>query len=204
MRLIAVRHGETEWNAKGKYQGQIDLPLSDGGRKEAKRVAERLKNEKIDAFYASSLTRAIETASIIAEPHGLPVNIIPDLQEMDFGEWEGLTAEEIKKNYGEESYKTWLVDPEAINIPGGEKIKDFALRVKRGLEQVLKAHAQDTVVVVTHGGALMVMGCFLQGQELSCFRRYYHHNAALSVVEIEGDMIHFELINDREHLQTDV
>ena len=96
MRLILVRHGSTAWNEEGKYQGTIDIPLSDRGRQEAEMVAERLRDEKIDAVYSSNLRRARETAEIIARPHGLPVQVIEELGEMNFGDWEGMTAQEIK------------------------------------------------------------------------------------------------------------
>lgn len=201
MRLILVRHGSTIWNAEGKYQGKFDVPLSDRGRQEAQMVAERLRDENITAVYSSDLIRARETAEIIARLHGLAVNVIPELGEINFGDWEGLTAKEIQEKFGEEAYRTWMEDPVNASIAGGERITEFAQRVVRGFNQVIQAHPDDTVVLATHGGALMVLGCHLHGEDLSCFRKYYHHNAAISVVEVEGDIFRFEHLNCQGHLQ---
>ena len=201
MRLILVRHGSTAWNEEGKYQGTVDVPLSDKGRQEAEMVAERLRHEKIDAVYSSNLRRARETAEIIARPHGLPVQVVDELGEINFGDWEGLTAQEIKDKFGEEAYRTWLEDPVNADISGGDRITDFAERVIRGFDRIIQAHQDDTVVVATHGGALMVLGCHLHGDDLSCFRKYYHHNAAISVVELEGDVLQIKQLNYRDHLR---
>lgn len=201
MRLILVRHGTTIWNSEGKYQGEIDVPLSDRGRQEVKRVAERLQDEDIKAVYSSHLIRARETAEIIARPHGLPVKVIREIGEINFGEWEGLTAQEIKEKFGEETYRIWLEDPANADISGGGRLLEFAERVVRGFNQVVQAHQEDTVVMATHGGALMVLGCHLHGEDLTCFRKYYHQNAAISVVEVEGDVFRFQHLNCQEHLQ---
>ena len=122
MRIILIRHGSTIWNEEGKYQGTIDVPLSDRGRQEAEMVAERLREEKIKAIYSSNLGRARETAEIIARPHGLPVQVIDELGEINFGDWEGLTAQEIKDKFGEQAYRTWLEDPVNADISGGDRI----------------------------------------------------------------------------------
>lgn len=201
MRLILVRHGSTIWNAEGKYQGIIDVPLSDKGRQEVQMVAERLRNEDIKAVYSSYLIRARETAEIIASPHGLPVKVIREFGEINFGDWEGLTAQEIKDKFGEDAYRLWMEDPVMADISGGDRIAEFAERVVQGFNQVSQAHQEDTVVVATHGGALMVLGCHLQGEDLSCYRKYYHQNAAISVVELEGDVFQFKHLNCQEHLQ---
>ena len=125
MRLILVRHGTTIWNEEGKYQGVIDVPLSDKGRQEAKRVANRLQNEDIKAVYSSHLVRARETAEIIARPHGLPVKVIREIGEINFGDWEGLTSQEIIKQFGEDAYRLWLEDPGKVEISGGDRLSDF-------------------------------------------------------------------------------
>ncbi|MGE5404514.1 MAG: histidine phosphatase family protein [Candidatus Saccharibacteria bacterium] len=201
MKLILVRHAESVWNEQGKYQGSADIPLSERGKREAVALAERLKNMKIDAAYSSNLSRAYDTAQIIAEPHGLDVKPVPELAEMNFGEWEGLTYIEIKERFGEESFQTWLHDPERVDIPGGEKFGDFADRIEQAMTQIAAAHRDDeTILIVAHGAALMVYGCRLNKENLNCYRRYVHRNAAYSIVEFKGDTIVFEVINDFTHL----
>ncbi|MGE5396395.1 MAG: histidine phosphatase family protein, partial [Chitinophagales bacterium] len=170
-------------------------------RWEARMVSDRLKDEKIDAIYASALIRARETAEIIARPHGLPVKEVPDLNEMNFGEWEGLSADEIVATFGEEGYRTWQQSPGEAVIPNGENYAEFADRIEKGIKSIVEAHQNETVLIVTHGGAIMALGCRLNGEELSCFRRYYCNNAAISIIELEGDACHFELLNACDHLQ---
>ncbi len=200
MRIILVRHGTTAWNEQGKYQGVIDEHLSDKGRQEAERAAERLQSENIKAVYASYLSRARETAEIIARPHGLEVVVIPEVGEIDFGHWEGLTARQIIDKFGEDTYRVWMEDPENAVIAGGERMTDFSDRVYGGFTRVVEAHPEDTVVMVTHGGALMALCCRLENQDLSCYRRYIHQNAAISVVELEGTSIKLKELNSKEHL----
>lgn len=202
MRLILVRHAESVWNKEGRYQGLTDIPLSDRGRAEARALAERLRGEKIDAAYASHLSRALETARIIAQPHGLEVTVEPGLAEMDFGEWEGLTSAEIIERFGEEAFKTWFHDPEQAVIPGGENFSEFADRIENAMNGIVARHRDnETLLIVTHGAALMVYGCRLGREELRCYRRYVHRNAALSIVEFAGKTIRFEVINDFRHLE---
>src|SRR5215467_14607337 len=92
--LLLVRHGETDWNADGRLQGQTDRPLSDFGRRQARQLAEELDGEQFEAIYSSDLARARETAEIVSERRGLAVRLDPDLREKDWGNWEGLTAVE--------------------------------------------------------------------------------------------------------------
>ncbi|MGE5423249.1 MAG: histidine phosphatase family protein [Ignavibacteriales bacterium] len=201
MRLILVRHGETIWNAEGKYQGILDIQLSDKGRREAEMAARWLENEHIDAIYSSYLSRAQETAEIIARPHNLPVQVYEDLGEINFGDWEGLTAAEIKEAFGVETYRLWEEEPEQAIISGGDRMVEFAERVNRGIDNLVEAHPDQTVVAVTHGGLLMVLGCRIGGESLSCFRKYYHNNAAISIVETEGDTLRFKVLNSQKHLE---
>ncbi|MGE5417076.1 MAG: histidine phosphatase family protein [Acidobacteriota bacterium] len=201
MRLILVRHAESVWNEQGKYQGSADIPLSERGKREAGALAERLKSEKIDAAYSSNLSRAYDTARIISESHGLNVQAVPELAEMNFGEWEGLTYLEIKERFGEESFQTWMHDPERVDIPGGEKFADFADRIELAMAWIVALHSDnETILIVAHGASLMVYGCRLNKEALSCYRRYVHRNAAFSIVEFRGDSIVFEVINDFTHL----
>lgn len=201
MKLILVRHAESIWNEQGKYQGSADIPLSERGKREAKALAERLKDEKLDAAYSSHLSRAYDTATIVAEPHGIKVQPVPELAEMNFGEWEGLTYQEIKERFGVDAFETWMHDPEHVDIPGGEQFGDFADRIEEAMGRIVAAHSDDeTILIVAHGAALMVYGCRLSKEELCCYRRYVHRNAAFSIVEFNGDSIIFDVINDFSHL----
>jgi broad specificity phosphatase PhoE len=136
--LLLVRHGETDWNADGRLQGQTDRPLSDFGRDQARRLAEELESEEIEAIYASDLSRAQETAEIVGERLGLPIVLDPDLREKDWGTWEGLSA----------------VERDRVDFVG-ESTEAHQKRVLRALRRISERHAgAGRVLVVTHGGSM--------------------------------------------------
>ena len=136
--LLLVRHGETDWNADGRLQGQTDRPLSDFGRRQARQLAEELEGEEFAAIYSSDLARAHETAQIIGEHLGLAVALDPDLREKDWGTWEGLTA----------------VERDRVEFVG-EATEAHQVRMLRALRRISERHP-DTgrVLVVTHGGSM--------------------------------------------------
>jgi broad specificity phosphatase PhoE len=136
--LLLVRHGETDWNADGRLQGQTDRPLSDFGRRQARQLADDLANEELAAVYSSDLSRARETAEIVAERLGLPVVLDPDLREKDWGTWEGLTA----------------VERDRVEFVG-ESTEAHQERILRALRRIAGRHPGDrSVLVVTHGGSM--------------------------------------------------
>ena len=135
--LLLVRHGETDWNAEGKLQGHTDRPLNDYGRRQAEALADRLAGEDIDAVYASDLSRARETAEILAAKHGLTVVVDPDLREKNWGNWEGLTSDERLHVEFE-----------------GETSEAHRDRMLTAVERIVERHPEGRIVVVTHGGSL--------------------------------------------------
>jgi broad specificity phosphatase PhoE len=135
--LLLVRHGETDWNAEGRLQGHTDRPLNDFGRRQAAALAERLAGDGITAVYASDLSRAQETAEILAARLELPVVLDPDLRERDWGNWEGLT--------GTERDRVELV---------GEPVDVHSERVLGAVRRIAETHPGERIVVVTHGGSL--------------------------------------------------
>jgi broad specificity phosphatase PhoE len=137
-RLLLVRHGETDWNAEGRLQGQTDRPLSELGRRQARRLAEDLPREQLEAIYSSDLARARETAEIVGERVGLPVELDPNLREKDWGTWEGLTAAERDR-------------VEFV----GESTEAHQERMLGALRRISDRHpGEKTVLVVTHGGSM--------------------------------------------------
>jgi len=136
--LLLVRHGETDWNAEGRLQGQTDRPLSDFGRQQARELAVELEGEELEAIYSSDLARARDTAEIVGERLGLPVRLDPDLREKDWGTWEGLTAAERDR-------------VEFV----GESTRDHQERTLRALKRISERHpGGGHVLVVTHGGSM--------------------------------------------------
>jgi alpha-ribazole phosphatase len=155
VRLIWVRHGETEGNRQGRYVGHWDDPLNERGRQQARMVAERLSRERVSAIYTSDLCRAKETASIIAAHHpSVPLTITPLLRECGFGEWEGRTYDEIAANE-EMHLRCWYDDPWCVSPPGGECLQEMEQRISRWLEAVAVYYGSgDTLVAVAHAGPI--------------------------------------------------
>jgi probable phosphoglycerate mutase len=136
--LLLVRHGETDWNAEGRLQGQTDRPLSEFGRAQARRLAVELETEGLAAIYSSDLSRARETAEIVGERLGLPVFLDPDLREKDWGTWEGLTS----------------VERDRVELVG-ESTTAHQERTLRALRRISELHPGDErILVVTHGGSM--------------------------------------------------
>lgn len=151
--LLLVRHGETDWNFVGRWQGNSDTPLNDAGREQARALADTL--ERVDAIYSSDLARARETAEILAERLGLPVHLDVRLRERGFGSWEGLTSAEIEERFPD-SYRRWR----AGHGPGtddAEPFDAFADRIRSLVEEVLREHPDETVLIVAHGGSIRVV-----------------------------------------------
>lgn len=136
--LLLVRHGETDWNAEGRLQGHTDRPLSDYGRRQARRLAEELEGEELEAIYSSDLARAHETAEIVGERLGLPISLEPALREKDWGSWEGLDA----------------VERDRVEFVG-ESTEAHQERMLRALLRIAELHpGNGGVLVVTHGGSM--------------------------------------------------
>ena len=135
--LLLVRHGETDWNADGRLQGQTDRPLSDFGRRQARELADALLDEQLAAIYTSDLARARETAEIVGERLGLAVALDDDLREKDWGTWEGLTA----------------VERDRVEFVG-ESTEAHSERTLQALRRIAERHPGRRVLVVTHGGSV--------------------------------------------------
>jgi 2,3-bisphosphoglycerate-dependent phosphoglycerate mutase len=135
--LLLVRHGETDWNAEGRLQGHTDRPLNEYGRRQAAALAERLADDGIDAVYSSDLSRARETADIVAGRLGLPVVLEPGLREKNWGSWEGLTP----------------LERDAVEYVG-ESTEAHRERTLRALREIAEQHPGARVLVVTHGGSM--------------------------------------------------
>ena len=155
--LILARHGETDWNRNGIWQGHGDPPLNDLGRRQAAELAERLADVDLDALYASDLRRAYETAEFVARAKGLSITADPSLREMDVGSWSGLTAEEIQERFPEAAYHD------------GESREAFHARAVEALDRIAKAHPGQRVLVVTHGGVVRALERHLYGEPRGLF-----------------------------------
>lgn len=200
-RLILVRHGETEWNKNLRYQGHRDIPLNDTGREQARKVARRLAAEKIDAAYASDLSRALETAQTIAACHKLEVQVIPELRETNFGLWEGLTYKEIDNQFHEVMGK-WIDNPWETRIPEGESLYEVAERCQIGISKILKDNPHKNVLVVAHGGIIRIAVATVLGMAMNDYWKFRQDNASLNIIDFyDNGRAILSLLNDTCHLK---
>lgn len=158
-RILLARHGETDWNRVGRWQGHADPPLNETGRLQAVELAETLAGDGVVAVYSSDLSRASETARAIGERLGVEVVEDPALREIDVGSWSGLTREEVQTRFPE-GFARWL-DGEIGH--DGETREALTARVVRAIERIAGLHHGGTVVVVTHGGAIRALRRHLHG-----------------------------------------
>ena len=178
LRLLLIRHGETDWNAEGRIQGQSDVPLNPRGHQQAERLAHYLAEEPVTAIYASDLLRASETARYVAQALSMPAAYDQRLREVHFGEWQGMTFEEVLQ-HDPEAAARWSADPIQCRPPGGETLAELAARVADCLEEI-RAHHDGTVLVVTHGGSIRVALCAFLAYPLRQNWRFEVHNTSVS------------------------
>lgn len=202
-RLYIVRHGQTFWNMNNRVQGINDTELTDLGIRQAQLLAERLKDEKIDCIYSSDLTRAYKTAEIIAKKFDLDVSKIPELREIAFGVWEGLTVDEINSLY-QETYKLWRTNPEKAIIEGAESLKEVQSRILRGTYNLIEQNKGKNILLVSHGTSIKVLILGLLGIDLSFYPKIRLDNTCLNIVDIKDDgKTVLVLLNDTCHLRRD-
>jgi broad specificity phosphatase PhoE len=203
MRLILVRHGETDTNKAGLALGRADVELNEHGRWQAQRLTVSLKDEPIAAIYSSPLKRALATAEPIASSHGLAVQVDEGLIEMDIGETEGLTFRQLGERYPH-FLRLWLGGQAANEpMPGGERLLDVQERAWQAIERICQRQEQGTVAVVTHNFVILTLLCRVLGLELADFRRLRHSVAAKSVLEVGRDRVIVMSFNDTCHLEAD-
>jgi probable phosphoglycerate mutase len=152
--ILLVRHGETDWNANRRIQGQTNSSLNERGRAQARALADELAGEPIAAVYSSDLDRARETAEIIAARLDLPVVVDPALRERNFGSWEGRTVDELEERWPG-AWARWRNGNEGQGDV--EDHLELAARVRDAIHRLAAAHPGERILVVAHGGAIRVI-----------------------------------------------
>ena len=190
MRLILVRHGQTEWNQLGRIQGRTDIPLNDTGIMQARAAGEWLSQRSIDAVYSSPMQRAFDTATEIARPHGLPVISLDDIIEIDFGLWEKKTADELKKLYPEYwNDWSWHLDEEMSANMQAESAYTILNRVKRALNSIFEENtAGSTAVVVSHTMPIKLIMANAIGLPLKSLQSIKVGNCGICELDMNTDM----------------
>jgi probable phosphoglycerate mutase len=183
--VYLARHGETEWNRVGRWQGQTDVPLNDDGRQQARALAEKLRATPLSGIVASDLSRARETAEIVAGVLGVPLTATyPELRERCFGLFEGLTRDECAAQHADH-WRRWTEDPRALP-PGAESFEDLSARMIAAVTRIASAVARPDapVLVVGHGAAIRSVLAHARGAPVAPIA-----NAALHRVELHGSRL---------------
>lgn len=202
-RICFIRHGETDWNADKRIQGQTDIPLNATGVQQAMAMAFNAAHHEFHALYSSDLARARDTATMLAERRGLEVKTLPLLRERHFGIFQGLTAAEGLARHPE-AHSLYLARDLDYNFESGESLRAFAARVAAAVDEITRHHPGQTVAAVTHAGVLDILYRQATGRPLHTPRDFTLPNCALNWFRFDqaGDTHgwHLEAWDDHHYL----
>ncbi|WP_373529757.1 histidine phosphatase family protein [Nostoc sp.] len=186
IRLLLVRHGETEWNRQTRFQGQIDVPLNDNGRQQSQKAGEFLQEVAIDFAVSSSMLRPKETAEIILKHHpNVKLELQNDLREISHGLWEGKLEAEIEQEFPGE-LQHWRITPAQVQMPEGENLQQVWERSVAAWQSIVQAASTNqfqTVLVVAHDATNKTLLCHILGLSLENFWNFRQGNGAVSVID---------------------
>lgn len=201
--IYLVRHGETTLTNAKQYVGSTDIPLSEHGRKQAQRLAEKLRQTHFDVCYCSPLGRCQETAQLIVAPHQLALNIVDALREIDYGRWELLTVPEMKA-LTPDIYADWERDPASVQAPGGESGDDVLTRIRPAFDELAAAHPGQRILIVAHRTVNRIWLCHLSGIPVAAYRSAVGQDlTALNILRYDPQAtprFSIVLMNDTSHL----
>ena len=201
-KIIFIRHGQTEWNITGRYQGQSDVPLSELGVEQAKKLAAAFPVQGLTAIYSSNLSRAMTTAQCVADRFGLTVEPRAELREINFGDWEGLTYDEITAKWPE-ALTDFFQRPDRLVIPHGESFPIVQQRALGCIRELCAAHKDETIAVTAHGAILRTLLAHALHMDLRYLWTIRQFNTAVSIVCYHEDgTTSVELVNSTAHLGT--
>jgi alpha-ribazole phosphatase len=202
--LYLIRHGSTEGDGKTRYKGSLDVPLSPAGEKEIEKTAEYVNamleasGRKLSAVYCSDLSRARRSAEILTSAVGSKPIVVPGLRERNFGQWEGMTFEEIEERWPD-AFRAWAKDPLNHSPLDGETTLQVSERVNKALDEILDNHDGEAIAIVAHGGVNRAMLCRFMGVPLENIFRIEQDHGAVSVVEFYDGYPVVKLLNYRGH-----
>lgn len=202
--LYFVRHGQTTWNDIGRFQGSTDIQLNALGIEQAEKTAQAMKDIPLDAIFSSPLERAQVTAKTIAQPHHLTVQVEPRIAEINFGQWEGLTFEEIETRWPGRLHEMY-VHPDTVDIPGSETFGEAEARTMDFLNELIRTNKNKTFLIVSHGAAIRTMICGLLQLPLDRAWNLSQGNANITRIEAleEGRNI-LRTLNSTAHLRNEL
>jgi len=204
-RVFLVRHGATELSAEDRFAGAIDVLLSDAGREQARRLGQRLRKEPISVAFASPMRRTMETARLIVEPHGIGVTPVDGIREIAHGRWEGMTRDEVEREFPEE-YRRYEHDPFSFAPVEGESGLQVTARALPAVLRIVDEHRDGRIVIVSHKATIRLLLSTLLGFDPRKYRdRLDQSPCALNILDFK-DVAHarLTLFNDTSHYSVDV
>ncbi len=197
-RILLIRHGQTDWNSEGRWQGHIDIPLNASGLEQAQALAAHLKDQPITAIYSSDLLRARQTAATIAEALGLIVHDDARLRELNLGSFQGMTNAEISSQYPEQAVQM-REDYLGFPFPKGESRRMMQQRALAAFHEIVAKEPGPEIAIVTHGGTIRVllMALFEQRDDI---RRISLYNTSICTIEMEDERFHLSEAAVTPHL----
>lgn len=200
-RIILVRHGETNWNVEGRYQGQEDTDLSPRGLEQGKRVGEALKDVPIDVYISSPLKRSFMTATFCAQHQAKEVIADSRLTEINHGVWEGQLSTHIEAQFPEEFHQ-WHSQPHLVHMPGpgGESLEDVRKRVRAAFDEYVETYEGKTLLVAAHDAVNKAIICDVMGLDMSHFWQIKQDNTCINVLEYDKGQWRLVMLNYTGHL----
>ena len=199
--IYLVRHGQTAWNKEEIFRGRTDVPLDDIGLKQADLAGEYFKAIEIHAIYSSPLSRAWQTAQKIAQVHLLNVQLLEGIVDISFEHWEGHAHQEIRES-DVEAYRLWRDEPHRLTLPGGESLDDVRTRAMAALEEVIRHHPKNTIVLVSHRVVNKVLLCGILGIDNSHFWQISQDTTAINLIQFKRGKYILSLMNETCHLKS--
>ena len=200
-KIMLVRHGVTEWNSKGKFQGQSNVHLAPDGVHQARLLTAHFPFDIVDAIYSSDLSRAKTTAEVIASRFNSEIISIPEFREMNFGEWEGQSFEALAQLEPVE-FKKFFLQPDMLIIKGGETFAEVQNRAMTALRKIVREHESGDkhIVIVTHGAVIRVILAYILEMPLRKIWTIKQYNTAINILRYDDGAYSVELVNSTYHL----
>lgn len=200
MRIILTRHGHVDWIAPERFRGRAELSLSEQGLYQIEALGRRVaQGWQPDAIYTSPLSRCVQTGEAIARATGAKASVLPALADIDYGEWQGLTHDEVKARWPD-AFRVWQQSPDLADIPGGESLAAVLVRAIGILQQLLQAHQGQTVVLVGHDSINRVLLLQMLGLPLSRYWRLKQNPCCLNEILVDGETFTIQRLNEDHHL----
>jgi len=198
-KLILARHGETVWNVEKVFRGRADVNLDEVGIRQAELLGKYLSSWELEAIYSSPVKRALDTANIVARYQKVAVRIAEGLIDLDFGEWQSLPEQEVKRLYPA-ILNEWHNNPHKAKMPGGESLEDARKRAVAVVDDVLSRH-QGNVLLVSHRVVIKVLICYLLGLDNSHFRNINQDVGGITIFDHADGRFVLTRHNDTSHLR---